>query len=196
MIEPKTLIRWIHELVSFANGEPEDPSALFTEEDYDAADHAAHALTTVLPTPEHMAALREATRQRLAKLAAWHPSKTKTECPKDLLRAARDWLVDPFVTSTHAAFIFTPMDGVLSLTRSGELVVVPRFHSIDAQYAVTFAELIQADAPASVKKCATPGCSRFFVHVRGSRGQPPKHCLAHRNLSTPRVQKFRRGESE
>jgi predicted RNA-binding Zn ribbon-like protein len=195
MIEPKTLIRWTHELVSFVNDEPED-DPLFTQEDLDltAADHAAHALTVVLPTAEHMAALREATRRRLTKLAAWQPSKA--ECPPGLLRAARDWLVDPFVASTHAAFIFTPMDGVLSLTKSGELVIVPRFQSMDAQYAVTFAELLRADALASVKKCATPGCSRFFVHVRGSRGQPPKHCRAHRNLSTPRVRKFRRGESK
>jgi predicted RNA-binding Zn ribbon-like protein len=187
MIEPKTLIRWAHELVSFVNGEPEDASALFTEEDHEAADHAAHALTTVLPSAEHLALLREATRQRLIKLAAWRPSKTG--CPEDLLRAAREWLQDPFVTSTHAAFSFTPMDGVLSLTKSGELVVVPRFHSIDAQYAVTFAELLRAAAPARVQHCARTSCSKFFVYERGSRRRRPRMCPAHRISLPPRAQK-------
>jgi hypothetical protein len=42
---------------------------------------------------------------------------------------------------------------------------------------VTFAALIQPDAPATVRRCAT--CHRFFVALRGARGQPRKLCDEH-----------------
>jgi len=182
MIEPKTLIAWTHELVAFANGEA-DP--LFNSADADPADAVSHGLPGGLQSED----LRAQTRARLVKLAAW--SSTKRPCPKSLLRAAREWLEDPAVTSTHAAFTFVPMDAVLSLTKSGELVAVPRFRTMDAQYAVTFAELLRSDAALSIKRCALATCGNFFVHIRGTRGQPPKACSpAH--SSTARVHKFRK----
>ena len=69
------------------------------------------------------------------------------------------------------------MDGVLSLADDGRLQVEPRFRSADARYVVTFAELIQEDAPVMIKRC--DWCEAFFVSMKGARGAPRKLCDPH-----------------
>jgi hypothetical protein len=184
MIEPETLIRWANDLVAFVNGEPASP--LFTAEDTeDDKSYAAHRLPDELRTPEQIAALRATAKKGLAALA----QSKKAHAPKKLRRLAEEWLDDDLVRSTHAAYNFTPMDAVLSLSASGRLQVVPRFRSDDAKFAATFAELIQEDSPALIKRCAT--CQNFFVYLRGARGQPRKLCDRHYEQSkqTKRVTK-------
>lgn len=187
MIERETLIRWTEELVAFANGD-DDTNPLFTEADIDLEDTAAHALPEEARTPEQTAALRKKARARLAMLAR---PKWDREVRSKLIHAAERWLEDPLVRSTHDAYSLTPMDGVLSLSESGQLEVAPRFRSPDARFAVTFAELIAPGAPARVKQCCLATCQRFFVYLVGSRGQPRKACCT-AHATTARVHKHRR----
>jgi hypothetical protein len=150
---------------------------LFTARDYDAADYAAHSLPEELRTAEQVNSLRTTANKALGALAKSQLSKRTAPAQSKLQRAAASWLNHPLVRSSHAAMSLTPMDGVLSLSATGQLQVAPRFSSPDAQYAVTFAELIQEDCPALIKRCAT--CANFFVYMRGARGQPRKLCDAH-----------------
>ena len=160
MIETKTLIRLSHELVAFGNTPaPEDLPAF---QDMIGSEHEEGVRT--------LAAQRKLAQAGLAELAAWKPSNESA--PPKLVRAALRWMDSPPVRNArggHAAF---------RLERDGRLQVVPEFHSGDwAKFAVTFAALIQPDAPAMVRRCAT--CKRFFVALRGARGQPRKLCDEH-----------------
>jgi hypothetical protein len=177
MIEPNTIIRWAHELVAFVNGpQANAPVAeMYTAEDADQAP-AEYRLPEEVRSEDQVTALRKRARACLTRLAKWQPSK-EPEAPMKLVRMAEEWLDDDLVRSTNRSFNFTPMDGVLSLSEEGRLQVVPRFRSLDAQYAVTFAELIQEDSPAMIKRCDT--CQNFFVRLRGARGQPRKLCDEH-----------------
>lgn len=171
MIETETLIRWTYELVAFANGEA-GASPLFTAEDFDAVDFEAHRLPDRPRTPEQMESLRKLARRALATLKDWQPSKT--EVPPRAVRVAAAWLDHPLVQDMHDAYSYTPMDGRLSLDENGRLQAEPRFRSPDAQYAVTFAELVRADAPAFIKQC---WCGKFSIRLARARGRPRKFLL-------------------
>jgi hypothetical protein len=180
MIEPNTLVLWAHELAEFVNGYAE-PHPLFTEEDIE--DNEAYQLPQEPRTLKQLAALRERATRCLKALAKTKRSKVIDE---KLVRLADAWLAHPLVRSTHAAYNFTPMDAVLSLSASGRLQVVPRFRSFDAQCATTFAELIQPapkgkkeKGPPLIKQCCIKTCREFFVLVP-SRRRPWSHCPRHR----------------
>jgi hypothetical protein len=129
-------------------------------------------------TAKQLEDLRSQAKKALGSLAKWQPSKKRGAAAQaKLVREAARWLDAPLVRTTHAAYSLTPMDAMLSLSPTGQLQVAPRFRSIDAQYAVTYAELIQGDCPALIKRCAT--CENFFAVMRGARGQPRKLCDAH-----------------
>lgn len=183
MIEPKALIALAHELAEFANGHAADAEELlWTAEDVDPQDDAAHRLPEEPRTPAQMSALRLRARRCLAQL-----TKTKRRKVADpaLLRIAEDWLAHPLVSSSHTAHAFTPMDGVLSLGPSGQLQIAhPRFRSPDARYAVTFAELIQpppskGKGPPLIGRCELKSCEDFFVQPP-LRARPWKYCPRHR----------------
>ncbi len=177
MIETNTLIQWAEDLVAFANDAPSNP--LFNSDDADP-DWAEYALPEEARTTDQVASLRKAIRRRLAELAKWQPSKNRApKVPSKLRGMAEGWLEDPLVQSTHRHHALTPMDGVLSLTDDGRLQVEPMFRSVDAKYAVTFAELIGPQPVALIRRCAV--CNKFFVCVLGRKGAPRKNCNEHRS---------------
>jgi hypothetical protein len=180
MIEKETLIQWARELTALANGVLSTNSdSPFTEPDIDLSDFEAHRLPEDALSVAEGSAMKLLAERNLALLAEWQRSK-RPSVPDKLVRAAKRWLDHDLVRSTHPAYNLTPMDGLLSLSREGQLQVIPRFRSEAAKFAVTFAELIQPDAPAFVKRC---GCGKFFIHERRARGQPRKLCDAHYELS-------------
>lgn len=168
MIETETLILWARDLCTFVNG---DQPPLFTKKDADPAMWPGEETRT----PKQTAALRATAQKGLAVLAEWKHS-ARGGVPEKLVRMAENWLDHPLVRSTNLNY--TPMDGALSLSDSGQLQVVPLFRSIDAQYAVTFAELIQKETPAFIRQCPEP-CKKFWVNVRGARGYPRELCDEH-----------------
>jgi hypothetical protein len=172
MIEPTTIVRWAHELAEFLNGY-EGPHPLYTAED--AEDDAAFQLPTSPRMPKQSVDLRKRMGRALARLAKAKRSKTVNP---DLARIAAALLDHPLVRATNDNFNFTPMDGVLALNAGGRLQLAhARFRSIDAQYAATFAELIQPTAPGMIKRCIT--CEDFFIQLP-LRQRPWAHCPRHR----------------
>jgi len=178
MIEPKTLLTWTHELVAFANGHTE-PHPLFTAVEAEPEEsYRQYRLPEEPRTPKQLEALRTTASKCLAALAKTKRSKV---VDAKLARLAEDWLDDPLVRSTSANFSLTPMDGLLSLAEDGRLQVTPRFRSRDAQYAVTFAELIQPKPHRRplVKRCDHfPACDKFCVR-EPKKGRPRLLCDEH-----------------
>lgn len=200
MIEPDTLNRLAHELAEFANGHAAgDAAPLWTPADFDPQDDAAHRLPDEPRSPAQIDALRERARICLAHLAT--TKRSKAVDPK-LLRLAAEWLEDPLVSSTHAAHAFTPMDGLLSLGPSGQLQMAhPRFRSLDARYAVTFAELIQPTprgkkkkGPPLIGRCQLKACRDFFVQPP-LRARPWNYCPRHR-FEVRQTKKKPKGDSQ
>jgi hypothetical protein len=197
MIETETLTHRAHELAEFVNGHTQ-PHPLFTAEDAEEEESfLAHRPPEEPRTPKQTDALRKRARACLVALAKVKRGKTVNA---KLARLARAWLEDDLVRDTHSAHSYTQMDGVLSLSESGQLQVAhTRFRSIDAQHAVTFAELIQPapkgkkkKGPPFIKHCIT--CGDFFV-LPPLRQRPWSHCPRHRQ-EIQQTKRTPKGESQ
>ena len=194
------LIKWIDEMVAFANGESDLGSSLYDESDADLDD--SHRLPQEYRSTDQIAMLRKRVCSAFDRLIRVNDLRRsgfdRFERVEDLRswnrlrRWVMDWLEDPLVGSTHPAYGFTPIDAIISLDKNGRLQIVPLFRSIDAKYAVTFAELIDRDARVQVRRCRLNSCRKFFTRVRGQRGRPPESCCA-AHASTARVHKHRGG---
>lgn len=163
------------------NGPAASGAASWTTDDVNVADWEAHRLPDEARTPEQIAVLQATAKKGLTALAKWQPTKQR-EVPKKLVRLAEEWLDNDLVRSSHAAYNFTPMDGVLSLSKEGRLQVMPRFRSPDAQYALTFAELVAPRSRRKKEKSSIPIVRRCWCgdfYVANKRGQPRKLCDRH-----------------